>query len=95
MPRRDRDKASAGEFSAKDVCRKPEFAEGMEVGPIGSRTEGIAPQHSSVQRVSALGAADLLKMAVVRGRLNAALQDLEVKVTKFREHANGMPQGES
>ena len=30
VPRRDRDKASAGEFSAEDDCRKPEFAEGEQ-----------------------------------------------------------------
>ena len=40
------------------------------------------------------GAADLLKVAVDRGRLTAALQDLEV-ATKFRDHAKGMLQGES
>ena len=32
---------------------------------------------------------------MVRGRLTDALQDLEVKVTQIREHANGMPQSES
>ena len=40
------------------------------------------------------GVADLLKVAVECGRLTAALQDLEMKATKFREHASGIPQGE-
>jgi len=62
-----------------------------------SRLDGLASEqeelHGNIAQCKELllatSGANLPKVA------NAALQDLEVKATKFREHANGMHQGES